>query len=129
VQRGHRDIGAGVGVVDRVDLVAGDEHLRRVELPAEEGVDDPADRHGSRSAADSERKSWTRHTGRAWACRAEVDDHRLGADRERARELLVLDGRLQVHEHLAGLVVGPVQLVSFSIRETPRQPPPSKGFM
>ena len=43
--------------------------------------------------------------------RPEVHDHRLGADREGPRELLVVDRRLQVHEHLAGLVVGLVQVV------------------
>ena len=43
---------------------------------------------------------------------AEVHDHRLGADRERAGEHVeAVDRRLQVHQPLAGLVVGAVQLV------------------
>ena len=42
----------------------------------------------------------------------EVHDHRLGADRERAREHVeVLDRGLQVHQPLAGLVVARAQLV------------------
>ena len=41
----------------------------------------------------------------------EVHDHRLGADRERAREVVVaLDRGLEVHQPLARLVVGAVQL-------------------
>ena len=43
----------------------------------------------------------------------EVHDHRLGADRQRAGEdVEALDRRLQVHQALAGLVVGLVELAA-----------------
>ena len=41
--------------------------------------------------------------------RLEAHDHRLGADRQRAGEDVVVDGFLQVHEHLTALVVSGVQ--------------------
>ncbi|MEV6030462.1 hypothetical protein AB0L65_04905 [Nonomuraea sp. NPDC052116] len=42
----------------------------------------------------------------------EAHDHGLHADRQRPGERVVpVDGLLEVHEHLAALVVGPVQLV------------------
>ena len=59
----------------------------------------------------------------------EVHDHHLRADRQRPREVLVVDGGLQVHQHLAGLVVRAVQVAAVADRETPRQAPPSNGFM
>ena len=42
----------------------------------------------------------------------ELHHHRLGADRQRPGEVLVLDGGLEVHQHLAGLVVGLVEVVA-----------------
>ena len=45
VQAGQRQVRAGVGVVDRVDLAAGHQRLARVELPPEERVDQPPNRH------------------------------------------------------------------------------------
>ena len=60
----------------------------------------------------------------------EVHHHRLGADREAAREdVEVLDRRLEVHQPLAGGVVDGMQLVVSRIRVTPTHWPPSKGFM
>ncbi len=106
MQRRDGDVGAGVGVVDRVDVVALDEHLAGVELPAEHRVDDAADRGGL--LARGRLQEVVAH-GIPVVHRllgTEVHDHRLGADRQGAREVVVLDGRLQVHEHLAGLVVG-----------------------
>src|SRR5207244_10522695 len=44
VQTDQRDVGRGVRVVDRVDLVASDDRLARVELPPEECVDELRDR-------------------------------------------------------------------------------------
>ena len=41
----------------------------------------------------------------------EVHHHRLGADRQRPGEVVVVDGGLEVHEHLAGVVVRRVQVV------------------
>src|SRR3954452_12038723 len=41
VQARERDVRAGVGVVDRVDVAAAHERLAGVELPAEERVDEP----------------------------------------------------------------------------------------
>jgi hypothetical protein len=57
VQRGEADVGAGVGVVDRVHLPAAHERLAGVELPLEEGVDDLADRDDL-VAGRASRKSW-----------------------------------------------------------------------
>ena len=60
----------------------------------------------------------------------EVHHHRLGADREAAREdVEVLDRRLQVHQPLARGVVDGVELVASRIRVTPTHWPPSNGFM
>ena len=61
----------------------------------------------------------------------EVHHHRLGADREAAREdVEVLDRRLQVHQPLAGLVVGArAARRGRLMRVTPTHWPPSKGFM
>ena len=60
----------------------------------------------------------------------EVHDHRLRADRERAGEHVeAVDGALQVHQALAGLVVSLGQLRAFRTWLTPTQAPPSNGFM
>ena len=45
MQARQRDVGRGVRVVDRMHLGAADERLARVELPAEERVHEPRDRH------------------------------------------------------------------------------------
>ena len=51
----------------------------------------------------------------------EVHHHRLRADGERPGEVLVVDGGLQVHQHLAGLVVRAVQVAAVV---DPRDPAP-----
>ena len=59
----------------------------------------------------------------------ELHHHRLGARWSRhAKDLEVRDRLLQVHQHLAGLVIGRVQGLAVLTDDT-RQPPPSKGFM
>ena len=111
VEARDRDVGRRVGVVDRVGVVAADQRLAGVELPAEERVDEPADRE--HLVADLGREEVV-VDGVAVVHRLlgpEVHDHRLGADRERAREVVVaLDRGLEVHQPLARLVVGAVQL-------------------
>jgi hypothetical protein len=98
VQRGDGDIGAGVRVVDRVHLGAGDQRLAGVELPAEERVDDPADRHDLGAGLGGEEVVRHRVAAVHGLVRVELHHHRLGADRQRAGEHVVaVDGLLQVH--------------------------------
>ena len=112
MQRGDRDVRAGVGVVDRVDRAALDQRLAGVELPAEERVHDPPDRHDLVADLGGEEVVVDGVARVHRLVRVEVHHHRLGADRQRPGEHVVaLDGGLQVHQHLAGLVVGAVQLV------------------
>ena len=92
-------------------LGAAHERLARVELPAEERVDQAADREylvaelGREEVVLDGVAVVHREVG------AELHDHRLGADRQRAGEHVeAVDRRLQVHEPLAGLVVRAVQL-------------------
>ena len=111
MQAGDGHVGRRVGVVDRVRLGALDERLARVELPAEERVDEAAD--GQHLVAGLGREEVVRD-GVAVVHRQvgpEVHDHRLGADRERAGEHVeAVDRRLQVHQPLAGAVVGALEL-------------------
>ena len=59
--------------------------------------------------------------------RAEPHDHRLGPDGQRPGErVVVLDGGLQVHQPLAGLVVGLVQLLAVA---HPRDPDPGAAVV
>ena len=112
VQRGDGHVRAGVRVVDRVDLVAGHEHLAGVELPVEEGVHDPADRR--RLVAGRLGQEAVGHGVPVVhrLVRPEVHHHRLRADGQRPGEVLVVDGGLEVHQHLAGLVVRAVQVAA-----------------
>ena len=110
VQASQGDVGAGVGVVDGVHLVAGDQRLARVELPLEERVDQPADRHHLVADLRGQEGVVDRVARVHGQFGLEAHDHGLGADRQRAGEHVVVDGLLQVHEHLAAGVVGGVQL-------------------
>ena len=60
----------------------------------------------------------------------EAHDHRLGADRQAAREdVEAVDGGLEVHQPPAGLVVAGGELPGSRTWLTPTQAPPSNGFM
>ena len=109
MQAGQRHVRAGVGVVDGIDLAALDQGLAGVELPPEEAVDQPPDRHHLGPGLRREEVVVDRVAQVHGLVRLEAHDHRLGADRQRAGEDVVVDGLLQVHEHLAALVVGGVQ--------------------
>ena len=112
VQAGQRDVRAGVGVVDRVDDAVPDQGLAGVELPAEEGVDQPADGDRLLAGGRVQEAVGDRVPAVHRLVGVEVHDHRLGADGQAPREDLVAGDRLlQVHQPLPGLVVGPVQLV------------------
>ena len=112
MQRGHRDVRAGVGVVDGVDVVADDEHLAGVELPAEERVDDPRDGDRLLAGGLGEEAVVDGVPQVHRLLRPEVHHHRLRADRQRPGEVVVVDGGLEVHQHLAGLVVRLVQVAA-----------------
>jgi hypothetical protein len=95
-----------------VRLLTAHERLAGVELPAEERVDEAADREhlvahlGVEEAVVDGVAVVHRLVG------PEVHDHRLGADGERAREdVVAVDRGLQVHQPLAGGVVGAVELL------------------
>ena len=131
VQRRQRDVRRRVRVVDRMHLAALDERLARVELPAEERVHEPRDRHDL--APDLRRQEIVLHRVALVhrRVRAEVQRHRLGADRKRAHEdVEAVDCGLQVHQALAGLVVAaPAARRAELTRVTPTHWPPSNGFM
>ena len=102
----QRDVGRGVRVVDRVRHAVLDDRLARVELPAEERVDEPADRHDLVAELGREEVVVDLVAVVHRPVGLEAHHHRLGADREAAREdVEVLDRRLQVHQPLARLVV------------------------
>ena len=112
VQRGERDVRRRVRVVDRVRDPVLHDRLARVELPAEERVDEPRDR--DHLLAELRREEVVAylvpvvHRPR----RVEPHRHRLGADRERAHEdVEVLERGLQVHHPLARLVVARAELL------------------
>ena len=69
VQARERDVGRRVGVVDRVDLVAAHQALARVELPAEERVDQAADRQHLVAELAATGSRARPRSGRAWAAR------------------------------------------------------------
>ena len=109
MQARERHVGTGVGVVDRVDLAAFDQRLARVELPPEERVDQPPDRHRLVPGLRGQEAVVDRVAQVHGLVRPELHDHRLGADGQRTGEDVVVDGLLQVHEHLAAGVVRGVQ--------------------
>ena len=109
VQAGQGDVGAGVGVVDGVDVAALDQGLAGVELPPEERVDQLADRHHLEPRVRGQEVVLDRVAQVHGLVRLELHHHGLGADGQRAGEDVVVDGLLQVHEHLAAGVVGGVQ--------------------
>ena len=111
VQAGQGDVGAGVGVVDGVDVAAGDQGLAGVELPPEERVDQLPDRHHLEPGVRGQEVVLDRVAQVHGLVRLELHHHGLGADGQRAGEDVVVDGLLQVHEHLAAGVVGRVQFV------------------
>ena len=90
VQGGDRHVRAGVGVVDREDVVAADERLAGVELPAEEGVDGAADRHHLVPGLGGEEVVVDLVAVVHRAAGVEVHDHGLGADGERPGEDVVV---------------------------------------
>ena len=111
VQRGHGDVGRRVRVVDRVRLRPAHDRLARVELPAEEGVHEPRDRHDLSSEPGREEVVTHLVALVHRPVRLEAHDHRLRADRERAGEHIEpLRRGLQVHETFARLVVARLQL-------------------
>ena len=111
VQARDGDVRGRVRVVDRRGDAVLDDRLARVELPAEEGVHEPADRHDLVAGLGGEEVVVDLVAVVHRPVRLEVHHHRLGADREAAREdVEVLDRRLQVHQPLAGGVVDGLQL-------------------
>ena len=113
VQARERDVRGGIRVVDRMDLVAADQALARVELPPEERVDEPADRQ--HLVAELGREEVVRDFVAVVhrPVRAELHDHRLGTDRQRPREHVeVLDRGLQMHQPPPRGVVGALQLLT-----------------
>ena len=112
MQRRQCHVRARVGVVDRIDLVTDDQHLRRVELPVEERVDDAADRSGLPPGLLGEEVMGHRVAVVHRLVGPEVHHHGLGADGQCAGEVLEVDGRLEMHQHLARLVVGAVQVLA-----------------
>ena len=100
------DVRARVRVVDRVDLAVADQRLAAVELPAEEGVDRPADGHDLAAGLRAEEVVVDLVAVVERAVGLEPHDHRLGADREAAGEdVEAVDRGLEVHQAPAGLVV------------------------
>ena len=111
MQARQRDVRRGVRVVDRGGDAVLDDRLARVELPAEERVHEPADRHDLVAGLGGEEVVVDLVAVVHRPVGLEVHHHRLGADREAAREdVEVLDRRLQVHQPLARGVVDGVQL-------------------
>ena len=95
------DVGTGVGVVDREQLVVFDQRFAGVELPAKEGVDKPADRDRLLPGVGAEEVVVDRVASVHRLVGVEVHDHRLGADRQRPSEHVKTRNRLlQVHEPL-----------------------------
>ena len=111
MQAGEGDVRGGVGVVDRRGDPVLDDRLARVELPAEEGVHEPADRDDLVARLGGEEVVVDLVTVVHRPVGLEVHHHGLGPDREAAGEdVEVLDRRLQVHQPLARGVVDGVQL-------------------
>ena len=113
VQGGQRDVRARVGVVDRVHLAARDEVLARVELPPEERVHQPGDRHDLLADLGGEEPVRDLVPVVHRQLGPELHHHRLRPDRQRAREdVVAVDRLLQVHQPLPRDVVGRVQVVA-----------------
>ncbi len=113
VQARQRNVGRGVRVVDRMDLIAAHQALARVELPVEERVDKPADRQHLLAQLGREEVMGDLVAVVHRLVRAELHDHRLGADRQRPCEHVeVLDRGLQVHQAPARGVVGALELLA-----------------
>ena len=111
MQARQRDVGRRVRVVDRRGDAVLDDRLARVELPAEERVHEPADRHHLVAGRGREEVVVDLVAVVHRPVGLEVHHHRLGPDREAAGEdVEVLDRCLQVHQPLAGGVVDGVQL-------------------
>ncbi len=110
MQARESDVWAGIGVVDGVHLAASHEGLAGVELPPEERVDEPSDGHDLGSRARRQEAVLDRIAQVHGLVRLKAHDHRLGADRQRAGEhVVVVDRLLQVHQHLAALVIRGMQ--------------------
>ena len=111
MQRGDLEVRAGVGEVDRVEHAVLAQRLARVELPAEERVDRQAGvgEHRPLVAVDEEEVDLVTIVERGG--RVVLDDVDLRANADRADEQVEgVDGLLQVHDPLAGLLVGLLQL-------------------
>ena len=112
VQRGDLEVGAGVGEVDRVEDAVLAQRLAGVELPAEERVDGEAGVGEDRPllAVDEEEVDLVAVVeGGAGVV---LDDVDLRSDADGADEQVEgVDGLLQVHDPLAGLLVGAAQLL------------------
>jgi hypothetical protein len=106
VQARQGDVGRRIRIVDREDVVASHERLARVELPAEEGVDELRDRHDLVSLFRREEVVSHLVAVVLRTLRLEPHDHRLRADRQRPREHVeAVDRPLHVHQLLPGRVV------------------------
>ncbi len=102
MEAGEGDVRAGVGVVDRVDRPVLHQRLAGVELPPEEGVDQPADRHGLVPGRRIQESVVHRVAGVHRLVRVEAHDHRLSPDRQAPGEHVITGHRLlEVHQTLA----------------------------
>ena len=110
VQARQGDVRRRVRVVDRRGDAVLDDRLAGVELPAEERVHEPADRHDLVAGLGGEEVVVDLVAVVHRPVGLEVHHHRLGADREATSEdVEVLDRGLQVHQPLAGGVVDGMQ--------------------
>jgi hypothetical protein len=101
VEARQREIRRCIGVVDRVCLSVLDDRFAGVEVPAKEGVDEAADRCHFVLERWGEEVVIGRVPVVMLLGHVVVHDPRLRADREAAREeVVVLDGRLEVHQPL-----------------------------